>query len=469
MQVDQQQHDVLDGKYNLLKKIGTGATANVKLAQAIGKDGTFACKLLKDSESRLRNTNLKHFNAEIENLKKLNHENIINLVDSGTGMIKKVNGVTKQKNYVILEYAANCELFDYVYFPKKGFGEYFARAFFKQLLNGLDHCHKAGVAHRDLKTENLMLSDEWKLKIADFGYATGLEGKNENGLLTTFLGTLSYAAPEIIAKKFYKGTPADIFSCGVILYILTTGKLPFGKAAVHDVYYRNFIRKDQDQFWKVISPKLDMEVSKEFKSLINAIFTYEADQRIKMEDIFNHEWMLGDIPSQEEIEKELEQRDKIVKQMKELEAQENEEDGDEIAYGGVYRSAGDECQTGDLSSRETCERIAKEYTKSNNPYKVSIKEQNINRLYRNLINYFEKDGQREKTIEKDPSYFKFSAKFALDKDLADLVDENMIIQNLEVQVEIKKIKDQECIIEWNKIKGDKIEFFDMFSQFKESY
>jgi len=75
-------------------------------------------------------------------------------------------------DYIVLEIAENGELFDYLYFPGKGFGEDFGRYLFKELVNGLEACHKAGVAHRDLKTENIMMNDDWTLKIADFGYAT---------------------------------------------------------------------------------------------------------------------------------------------------------------------------------------------------------------------------------------------------------------------------------------------------------
>jgi len=243
MNDDSQEYDILDNKYNLIKTIGLGATATVKLAQEIGKSEILAIKLLKNSDSQTKNFNLKNFNSEINTLRKLNHENIINLIDSGNGTVKKVNGITKQKNYIVLEYAENSELFDFIYFPKRGLGEKIGKGLFKQLLSGLDACHKSGVAHRDLKTENLMLTDKYQVKIADFGFATNIEGKNESNLLTTFLGTLSYASPEVISKKFYKGAPSDIFSCGVILFIIVTGKLPFCKAAVQDTYYRNFIKR----------------------------------------------------------------------------------------------------------------------------------------------------------------------------------------------------------------------------------
>ena len=87
----------------------------------------------------------------------------------------------------------------------------------------LESCHISGVVHRDLKTENIMMDENWVLKIADFGYATLLAGKKGDGILKTHLGTVSYAAPEILSHKDYNGPCADIFSIGVILFVLVKG------------------------------------------------------------------------------------------------------------------------------------------------------------------------------------------------------------------------------------------------------
>jgi len=461
----QDEYDILDNKYNLIKKIGTGATATVKLAKDIETSQNYAIKFLKDNDDKkIGGRHLHHFNSEIETLKKLKHENIINLIESGTGTVKKLNGITKKKNFIVLEYAANCELFDFIYFPRKGFGEQISRGLFKQLLLGLDSCHKAGIAHRDLKTENLMLTYDWQLKIADFGYATYLEGKKQDGVLTTFLGTLSYASPEIIGKKFYKGAPSDIFSCGVILYILVTGKLPFGKASMNDAYYRNFIRNDPDNFWKVIEPKLGgIHVSNEFKSIINRIFTYDTEKRITIEELMEHEWMKLSMPTSEEISKELESRKSEVEEMKELEqrAEEQKKSGKE----GVYRSV--ELCMESCNYYDKIQRNVKDYTNTSNPYKVIIKDKNQERLYYNLITYFDKELTNDKTITKDNCFFKFNVKFDLDKETKELIHENdtITIEGLEIQIEIKKVKEDEFIIEWSKLKGDKMEFFEIFQQF----
>ena len=465
MNYENQDYDVLDDKYNLVKTIGVGATASVKMAHEIGKsEEVYAIKLLKNSDVKMKAANLKHFKSEIDTLKKLSHENIINLVDSGDGTVRKLNGIIKQKNYIVLEYAANCELFDFIYFAKKGLGEYISKGLFKQLLSGLDFCHKSGVAHRDLKTENLMLTDKWVLKIADFGYATNIEGKNESHLLSTFLGSLAYASPEVINKKFYLGAPSDIFSTGVILFILVTGKLPFGKAAVQDSCYRNFIRKDPEAFWKMMEPRLDEIPTQEFKSIINAIFTYDADQRIKMEDLINHEWLKSNFASNEEIGKELESRRGEVQQMKELEQQQLEDENIE-AY-GVYRSG--KLDAADCN-RDNIVRECRNFVKTNNPYKLLIKSKNSTSLYYDLLSYFDRDVTKDKKIEKDSSYLRFNVNFNLNAEAKELMDNGILIKSLNFDIEVKRLNDMECIIEWRKLKGDKLEFFENFQKFIEQY
>ncbi|MFM7859475.1 MAG: protein kinase domain-containing protein, partial [Flammeovirgaceae bacterium] len=130
------------------------------------------------------------------------------------------------------------------------------------------------------------------------------------------LGTLSYAAPEILNKKPYFGKSTDIFSSGVILFVLVNGKLPFGKALVYDNYYRNFIRNDYEGFWTLIGPKLD-PVSDEFKSLINSILAADPAQRPSIDEIKNHPWMKKNMANEEEMVEEFEKRKGVVKQMRE--------------------------------------------------------------------------------------------------------------------------------------------------------
>lgn len=133
-------------------------------------------------------------------MKKLNHPNIVNLVDvkDSVDYIKK-NGTSYKCMAIILEYAGGGELFEFVSQTGK-FSEEVTRTYFSQVLDGLEYLHSQGIAHRDMKPENVLFDSEFNLKLADFGFAAALAGKDGSGLLHTVLGTESYMAPEIHAK-----------------------------------------------------------------------------------------------------------------------------------------------------------------------------------------------------------------------------------------------------------------------------
>ena len=119
------------------------------------------------------------------------------------------------------------------------FSEELARYYFKNILDGMEHIHKKGVVHRDLKIENILLDKDFNLKITDFGFAAPIKGWDESGLLSTSLGTPSYLAPEVFAKAYYFGDKVDVFAAGVILYVLMVGSYPFGMAKSNDPFYRS--------------------------------------------------------------------------------------------------------------------------------------------------------------------------------------------------------------------------------------
>jgi len=133
----------------------------------------------------------------------------------------KKNGNKINIAAIIMEYAHNGDLFEFL--VKGAFPEAVARTYFHQLIEGLSYMHKMGYSHRDLKPENLLFDHNMNLKIADFGFAKALEGKNKSGVLRTNLGSRGYKAPEIEMKYPYNGATTDIFACGVILFIMKAG------------------------------------------------------------------------------------------------------------------------------------------------------------------------------------------------------------------------------------------------------
>lgn len=458
---NEQDFPCLDGKYCLFKKIGTGATCKVKLAKDKESGKVVAVKLLTGTVGKLSAN--KHYNAEIDMLKKINHPNIINLKDGNRGTIKKPDGRSKTVDYIVLEYAANGELFDYLFFPRCGFGERNARYLFKQLIDGIEGCHNSGVAHRDLKTENIMMDGEWNVKIADFGYATLLAGKTGNGVLTTALGTISYAAPEILNKKPYIGSTADIFSCGVILFILVTGKLPFGKAVLFDNYYKHFIKNSYENFWAIMQPKIE-NVSDDFKSLINLMLAYDPTQRPSISEIKNHPWTLREAASKDEMFAEFEKRKCIVIKAKEAEAiEEAKKKQKNNKTGGVYRGEDeDENDSDDLIKDE---RRVEDYVSGNNPYSIKFNTNDYLHVLNQIAKYFNTVDNKNKEVIPHDSLARLKINYEQDPEIIENFPE-LDIETLGFEVELKRTDDDNLIAEFNKVSGDKLEFFIAYDEYK---
>ena len=115
-------------------------------------------------------------------------------------------------------------------------------------MDGVDYCHQNGITHRDLKPENLLLDDKYTLKIADFGLSTFIEGVDGKGNLTTKIGTFNYMAPEILMKLPYNGEQIDIFSSGVILFMMVNASCPFVQALSTDTWYKLLVSQPEN-FW----------------------------------------------------------------------------------------------------------------------------------------------------------------------------------------------------------------------------
>ena len=136
----------------------------------------------------------------------------------------------------------------FYYVSSKRIREKLERGIFKSILDGLQACHKAGVVHRDLKNENIMITDKFEVKLADFGFAAFKEGKDGKGLLRTWAGTHGYVAPELYLGVPYHGESIDIFSAAVTLFVFTTGTKPFTMATKSDLHYSYIIKNDFETY-----------------------------------------------------------------------------------------------------------------------------------------------------------------------------------------------------------------------------
>lgn len=262
------------GKYQLGRTIGEGTFAKVKLALDSTNGKYVAIKVL--DKHMVMESNLKNqVQREIRTMKLLNHSNIVR--------IHEVIG-TKTKIYIVMEYVSGGQLSDKMSYAKR-FSEGDARKLFQQLIDAVDYCHNKGVYHRDLKPENLLLCGKGSLKISDFGLSAL---RKPGDLLSTKCGSPSYVAPELLVNKVYDGAAADVWSCGVILFELLAGNLPFDDSSLMSLY-RKICRADYT------FPKWFTESQ---KKLISRILDPNPETRITMPKIMENEWFQKDyVPS----------------------------------------------------------------------------------------------------------------------------------------------------------------------------
>ncbi|XP_033132760.1 CBL-interacting serine/threonine-protein kinase 17 isoform X5 [Brassica rapa] len=204
------------GKYELGRTLGEGNSAKVKLATDIVSGQSFAVKIIDKSRTSRLNVPFQ-IKREIRTLKVLKHPNIVRLHEVLA---------SKTKIYMVLECVTGGDLFDRIV-SKGKLSETEGRKMFQQLIDGISYCHNKGIFHRDLKLENVLLDANGHIKITDFGLSAVSQHFREDGLLHTTCGSPNYVAPEVLANKGYDGAASDIWSCGIILYVILTGCLPF--------------------------------------------------------------------------------------------------------------------------------------------------------------------------------------------------------------------------------------------------
>uniref|UniRef100_M1BB63 CBL-interacting protein kinase 07 n=1 Tax=Solanum tuberosum TaxID=4113 RepID=M1BB63_SOLTU len=199
---------ILMHKYEIGKLLGQGTFAKVYHARNLKTGQTVAVKVI-DKEKVLKVGLIDQIKREISVMRLIRHSNVVELYEVMA---------SKAKIYFAMEYVRGGELFNKV--AKGRLRESAARKYFQQLIASVDFCHSRGVYHRDLKPENIPLDETGNLKVSDFGLSALFDTKRQNGLLHTTCGTPAYVAPEVINKRGYDGEKADIWSCGVILFVL---------------------------------------------------------------------------------------------------------------------------------------------------------------------------------------------------------------------------------------------------------
>ncbi|XP_058955925.2 5'-AMP-activated protein kinase catalytic subunit alpha-2-like isoform X1 [Pocillopora verrucosa] len=260
------------GNYLLGTTLGVGTFGKVKLAVHQLTGHKVAVKIL--NRQKIKNLDVVgKIRREIQNLKLFRHPHIIKLYQVIS---------TPSDIFMVMEYVSGGELFDYILKHGK-LQEKEARRFFQQIISGVDYCHRHMVVHRDLKPENLLLDAQANVKIADFGLSNMM---TDGEFLRTSCGSPNYAAPEVISGKLYAGPEVDIWSCGVILYALLCGSLPFD-----DEHIPTLFKKIKGGVFYIPS-----HLSSETSSLVSSMLRVDPMKRATMQQIKNHDWFKKDLP-----------------------------------------------------------------------------------------------------------------------------------------------------------------------------
>ncbi|KAI9244448.1 kinase-like domain-containing protein [Sporodiniella umbellata] len=258
------------GDYILGKTIGRGASGRVKVGIHQQTGEKVAIKMISRIQLSASSSTSRAVQRELAILQLLHHPHLVDL-----------RQVLQDSNYVyfVMEYLEGGELFHYL--AEQGrLEESKARHLFSQLISALHWCHAHHISHRDLKPENILLDkDRVHLKIADFGMAA-LQPLNV--LLKTSCGSPHYASPEIVKGKKYDGPLTDVWSCGVILYAMVTGRLPF----------------DDEQMGRLLAKikrgkyrPLPGYVSQDLQDLIQRMLVIDPHQRLTIAEISTHPWL----------------------------------------------------------------------------------------------------------------------------------------------------------------------------------
>ncbi|XP_029426604.1 maternal embryonic leucine zipper kinase isoform X2 [Nannospalax galili] len=221
----------------------------------------------------LGQNDLPRVKTEIDALKNLRHQHICQLYH----VLE-----TENKIFMVLEYCPGGELFDYI-ISQDRLSEEETRVVFRQILSAVAYVHSQGYSHRDLKPENLLFDEYHKLKLIDFGLCAIPMG-NKDYQLQTCCGSLAYAAPELIQGRLYLGSEADVWSMGILLYVLMCGFLPFDDDNVMALYKK--IMRGKYDVPKWLSPSSIL--------LLQQMLQVDPKKRISMKNLLSHPWIMHD-------------------------------------------------------------------------------------------------------------------------------------------------------------------------------
>ncbi|XP_062217993.1 putative CBL-interacting protein kinase 13 [Phragmites australis] len=259
---------LLLGQYEVGKLLGQGNFAKVYHARNVRTGEEVAIKVM-EKEKIFKSGLTALIKREIAVLRRVRHPHIVQLYEVMA---------TKLRIYFVMEYVRGGELFARV--AQGRLREEDARRYFQQLVSSVAFCHARGVYHRDIKPENLLVDDSGDLKVSDFGLSAVAEQMRHDGLFHTFCGTPAYVAPEVLSRRGYDAAKADLWSCGVVLFVLMAGYLPFQDRNLVGMYRK--IHKGEFRCPRWFSPELTR--------LLRRVLDTNPKRRATADEIMDNEW-----------------------------------------------------------------------------------------------------------------------------------------------------------------------------------
>ncbi|KAM6929012.1 NUAK family SNF1-like kinase 1 [Lycodopsis pacificus] len=267
MEVKKHQHKHnLKHRYEVMETLGRGTYGKVKKAVERASLRTVAIKSIR-KEHITDDLDRIHIQREIEITASLRHSNIIRFHEVFE---------SRDKIVIVMEFASRGELYDYIQ-ERRRLPESEARSIFRQITSAVHYCHKNGVVHRDLKLENILLDQDFNVKLADFGLSNHFQ---RGALLQTYCGSPLYAAPEIVKGLPYQGPEVDCWALGVLLYALVYSSMPFDGAS-----HASLTEQISQGRYRRPHPPSDA------CALIDWLLAVRVDERATIEDVANHWWV----------------------------------------------------------------------------------------------------------------------------------------------------------------------------------
>lgn len=276
------------GNYEILGVIGRGSFSEVRKAKCLDTGDIVAVKQI-GKQVFAEKSLVAQIQREVAILKNVKHRNVVHLVQ----VLRTTSNI-----YLIFEFVDGGDLGQLIQKYTR-FSDDVSRQYFRQLIAGLAYVHKHGVAHRDLKLENILITSTGFLKISDFGLArAGAGTKSLGGLeshtadFVTRCGTPNFVAPEVLTEPTYNGFRADVWSCGVILFVMLSGRLPFRAQDIAELYNKI----------QTCDFKMSDFISDAAGDLIRRMLVVSPDRRASIHDIVNHPWFRLGISPEESAE-----------------------------------------------------------------------------------------------------------------------------------------------------------------------